>query len=119
MAYAGGYAYGYQDGTGFLFTPTTAGHSQRINKEQVHGTHGLWRKYGKAFKVQAHIVYTSGVSALRQMPSQAHITAADTGSGIGDKMIYRTPTTPQYTVTETEALAIIADETYGDFVSQP
>jgi len=119
MAYAGGYAYGYQDGTGFLFTPTTEGRSHRINKEQVHSTHGLWRKYGAAIRVQAQIVYTSGASALLQTPAQADITAADTGSGIGDKMIYRTPTTPQYPITETEALVIIADETYADFVSQP
>ena len=120
MAYAGGYAYGYQDGTGgHLFTPTTAGVTRRILPEHAnHGHAELWRHYGKAIPAQAHIFYTAGVSAVQQQPQHDDIANADAGSGIGDKMVWRTPTTPQYPITEAEALAIIADGTYADFVSQ-
>jgi len=120
MAYAGGYAYGYQDGTQYLFTPTTAGYSIPIGSETQGGEapmQGLWKHYGTALAVQTSIIYTSGVSALVQSPLASVEAAADSGSGRGDKMAYPTPG-PAYPITETEALAIIADATYGDFVSQ-
>jgi len=120
MAYAGGYVYGYQDGTDYLFTPTTPGYSIPIDNP-THGhsvpVQGFWQHYGPAIPVQTHIIYTSSASALVQSPPKATFDAADAGSGVGDSMIYPTPGEP-YPITETEALAIIADVTYGDFVSQ-
>ena len=121
MAYAGGYAYGYQDGTSSVFTPTTAGHSIPIGVETQGGEgpgHSLWRHYGTPIAVAAYIIYTSGTSILRQIPDQDTMDAADAGSGRGDKMVFPTPGTA-YPITSAEVLTIIADSTYEDFVSQP
>ena len=63
----------------------------------------------------AHIIYTSGVSALVQTPHQDTLDAADPGSGIGHRMIYRTPGGP-YEITAAESAAITSDGTYAAYL---
>ena len=118
MAYGGGYPYGYQDGTGgWTFTPDTTGNLGGLEPE-VALHQSMWRHYGAGITTQQTIVFTNGVSVLWTSPSQAVLDAADAGSGNGDKMIYPTPTTTVIPLTTTETLAIIADETYGDYITQ-
>ena len=119
MAYGGGYEFGYQDGTGsFLFTPMATGNARAVNGAWEGGHRTMWRHYGSAIPEQKTIIYTSGASALTQYPNMDTLNAADTGSGNGDKMVYPTPTYTNIPITSAEALAIIADDTYADYVSQ-
>ena len=118
MAYAGGYSSGYGGGasTGWFFTPVAVGSNNAIvDQQQAYGRRSpLWRYY--TIPNAIHILYTSGASLTRQVPSTDLMKAADPGSGKGDRMVWPSPGGP-YPITEEEALTIIADETYADYVS--
>ena len=121
MAFRSGFPTGFGDDTGaYMFTPTADGYSIPIKHEKQGGEgkkQGLWRKYGTAIPVQTTLIYTGGVSALRQTPIWTLIRDADTGTGRGEKMVYRTPSAA-FEVSDAEAQVIINDETYADMVGQ-
>jgi hypothetical protein len=121
MAYRSGYPTGYlDDAAGYTFTPTAEGYSMPVKVEKQGGEgadYSLWKQYGTAIPVQTTLIYTGGVSALHQTPIWTLIRDADAGTGRGDKMVYRTPSST-FNISDAEAQVIIDDGTYADQVGQ-
>lgn len=114
MAYQAGYQYGYGDAdTGFTFSPTAQGADTPIVDEKIpyRMRDPLWRHYD--MPTQIHILYTSGVGAAKSRPTPDDMSAANRGSGKGDRMVYPSPGGP-FNVTATEAQTIYDDGTYAD-----
>ena len=122
MAYAAGYATGYEDSMP-TFTPTTYG--AKINAETQGGEterHSLWRQYGLPIQAAYTVIVRSGVAnaspgtispnATTQITGNADVpnavtsyAAADSGSGDDGRAVFSRAAT--YTVTAAEETILL------------